>query len=557
MRHSVLSCLLALGACTPSPNRTKPHDTSATPPVDPTETGQPSDPDETGTTDDTDETGTTPEPEPVVPAGTCAGPTRDHVAYSWNPVDDTSTTPGVLDVRQYRLREIGRQSDGTFDAAVWDPLVERLRTTPEGQRAIIVRADSLDVIPHAHPDDVPMYWDTGVAELAALLGDVADELLARGVTVDRVFHDFEWNFPDIRDTEETDQQSLRDTIVADPRYETEITPVFDRLTRALDGSAFPLTASLDEVAREHWTVVTYQYKRALLERKAAYYRTALYEPFITRFPDVQVSNYAFWDRGDLAMVPDLNGHTIHQVGVSGSNLHAGNRAALELYGRISPTNFTAFHNNPDPDTYPTTFENSRANAVRLAVRAAQSAAASAQSIDLWFSTKEWPGDTFAPTPLACGALWEDAGADCHDHWEESVYHSALLTNGALVLWSKAEKAPDSDARVQGVLDALNTLTGCDDRTPLGALNDGWSTHLLASGMRVEGWRIWRVGALQESPPPADWVSTADSGVEVYLEGEQIQFPDATVWPDQHGRQGVWVVQPVDAAMPTWTAADAP
>ena len=76
-------------------------------------------------------------------------------------------------------------------------------------------------------------------------------------------------------------------------------------------------------------------------------------------------------------------------------------------------------------------------------------------------------------------------------------------------------------------------------------------------MRVEGWRIWRVGALQESPPPADWVTTSDSGVEVSLEGERIQFPDASLWPEQHGDQGVWVVQSVDAALPTWTAAEAP
>lgn len=491
-------------------------------------------------TDDEPDTDT-----PPTPMGQCAGPRQSHLAYAWSPVVDPTATPNVINAGQVGIRDLF-DTTGTPKEDAWRTLENHWNTAGEGRRALVLRAWNSDTSPHNHPDDPPYYWDNGVAELTRQCEQLAAEMIVRGLQPDWVFLDYEWDLS--RGYLQRLSDAQRSALVNDARYATDIEPLFDILTNRWTEAALPFTGTPDSVLADPWTLHSYQWNRTMKRRQNVYYHRAITDTLQRSFPDVQVSNYDDWIPNNKDLVPDLNGHAQTIIGFSDGDVLAGTRSSVQIYARMGQI-INGWKNNPDSLQYPTSYPATPANALRLAVRKAASAVHPDVGVDLWVAPKKWSGHP-VETPLACPELADDENSECSEHWEESILHSVLLTNGPIIWWVPGASTPATDQRLQGLLSTLDEVAGCADRQSLGAVDTGWDAAVLVSGMRVESWNWWRITSTTY-PAPTEGLTETGSQIEVRWSDQTLVIPEGQRWTDTDA-QGVWVAQPATAAPPYWT-----
>ncbi len=424
-------------------------------------------------------------------------------------------------------------------------LAERLRARPEGRRAIVWRAFGNETLLQEHPDDatVPgpsgqaaqpgIWWESGATATSEVTRAVFEGLAARGVTLDWLFIDVEWDLsnwsigtcsgadPRVR----AEQESRWRAVEEDPRFPAILAPWREVAGTDVGGA---LAAELCP-----WVPGTERYLswNALMhDRTAAHYETAFFEPARAVFPSVRVSNYAYAHHDRRFRVPDLNGHAVMRYG---DGALVGTHQSPPCYGELGQV-----ADRPNAEISSTeTYGRTAFNSFRFAINTYRASALARPDVPM----APWVG----PRDYADGGRVPLARTDL---WDELVLHLGVSGPDALIYWNNAGfVSREGDEAFERALEELDRTVGCPSRRPLQTTLADWLGPWVVSGVEVAGRRVWRFTA--EDPATTlnlegdDWVAR--------VEGRTLRFPSAWLLEPEPGfARGVWVIQSSEAPMPS-------
>jgi hypothetical protein len=423
-----------------------------------------------------------------------------------------------------------------------DELAARLAQQPAGQRALVWRAWGNETTLQQHPLDhtVPgataqpaqpgAWWDAGADETATIAAAIYEGLASRGVTLDWVFADVEWNLSvwgvgtctAADDATRAAEESRWAAIADDPRFPELRDRWVDEL--GADGTV-PLQTQLCPI---QYGVDRYlQWNALMTERTAAYYARALFAPARATFPAIAVSNYDYAHHDPAFAIPDFNGHATMKFGAGAV---VGTHQSPPCYGSLGQV-----ADRPHPLISATsTYARTAFNSFRYAVNEYRARALARPDVPM--------------APWVAPRNFADAGRVPHAQtalWDELVLHLGLGAPAALIYWNNASDVTAlEDAALDAALRERNRLAGCGGAAPLQATLAAWDAPWVVSGVTVDDRRVWRF----TPEDPAVTLVAGEDGLVAQAGARRLVFPAAWVVPGPATR-GAWVVQAAGAAPP--------
>ena len=425
-----------------------------------------------------------------------------------------------------------------------DELAARLLARPEGHRALLWRSWSNETIPHLHPSDVTipgasdepaqpgLWWDAGAAETSEVVRAVLRGLATRGVTLDWLVIDLEWNVSnwsigtcDSSDAAQRAREISRwNAIAEDPRTPALLAEWSSRfgvdLTREFRADLCPMAYGTERYLA--WNAF-------MQERVAAYYERAFVDVARAVFPAIRVSNYDFSHNDPAFAVPDLNGHDTMRFG---RGAVVGTHQSPACYGILDQVSTRIVPRISDTTIYART----PFNAVRLAINEYRARALARPDVPV--------------APWVAPADYVEAGRAPHGGtplWAELMLHLGASAPDVLLYWNNSiAPSGDIDAAFESALTEVNRVVGCASRAIAVRGIAPWDAPWLVSGLSVDGRRVWRFTPEDES------TALVREGRDLVAQQgpRRIVFPDAwALAPVAPYTRGVWVLQAEGAAAP--------
>jgi hypothetical protein len=425
-----------------------------------------------------------------------------------------------------------------------DELAARLLARPEGHRALVWRSWSNETLPHLHPSDVTipgasgepaqpgLWWDAGADETSESVRAVLRGLATRGVTVDWLVIDLEWNLSnwsigtcDSSDpTQRAREISRWNAIAEDPRTPALLAEWSSRfgvdLTREFRADLCPMAYGAERYLA--WNAF-------MQERVAAYCERAFVDVARAIFPAIRISNYEFSHSDPAVAVPDMNGHDTMRFG---RGAIVGTHQSPACYGILGQVSTRIVPRISDTAIYART----PFNAVRFAINEYRARALARPDVPVapWVAPQDYVDEGRAAhggTPL----------------WAELMLHLGASAPDVLLYWNNSiTPSGDVDAAFEAALREVNRVVGCASRATAVRGLAPWDAPWLVSGLSVDGRRVWRF------TPEDETTALVREGRDLVAQQgtRRFVFPDAWALPAVAPfTRGTWVMQAEGAASP--------
>ena len=390
-----------------------------------------------------------------------------------------------------------------------------------------------------------VYMDKGVDKLVPWFEEFLTEFQNLGGILDGVILDTEivdmgsWYLSQ----DAKDDPLVYNTIVSDPRYETEIRPL-------LEERDFPFWENVTEYTPEIYSISNNLknaenvearaiWDRVMRNRVNSYLDQCVSQPLWKYFPDALVSDYQSADRASwYKFLSDTGDNSYGELTAGGGNSSkAGNTSNGNVYHSRPSESFYKESGNvvyKNPYSYTNAiYENSAFHMAMWEVNQFKNIYASTDNkkISAWLTSYNY-GDK----PLAYSA-----------YTTEIIYHLGMLNPQPFLSYVVSSEVPDVsyDDRMKVLdqqLNELDRVAGYADRAPI-EVPANWNDGYLLSGMYANGRNIWRI------TPDTTYVSleafqTEGKDPTFTVNGKTISFPGGTIIEDSKidavGSCGYWV-----------------
>lgn len=474
---------------------------------------------------------TPPDPEPAIAEGT-------FFALTWDPVYSKRGNfvhPFIL-----RKSDLDKGIDNAAQKA-------KYYTTglPVGRRSILIAPwkNELNDIMGTDTENY-IWWDNGTTELANLLDAFLQAYQNLGGQLDYIIGDYEksmsiWAL----NTGEEPIATKFDSIVNDPRYQTEIRPGLENL-----GFVFPTDPTINELfyVYRYWDnppqdgtqLSHYIWNNLMDQRKDGYLNQAIFEPARRYFPNVKYSNYNSMVKEAKYKFIDNNG-TKHYLG--GDNLSlAGTHSSPSLYGNLGAGLLTT----SPPEDYPGDFLSTPFNSMLFDQQKYRPGVVSAE------------GHLVMPWVAWRGKINEGVAYGDTDYYNENILHIGLGNPDPFLFFNNSLSSTyseEDDTIFSNLMFELDELVGFEDRKSLIDSTMDWGAKYILTGMEAGGRNVWRITP-DLSVPGVTVENFLHSDKNKYIKfkiGDQIvKFPEGSYIykPEKENSSfGYWVISPIN----TW------
>lgn len=473
---------------------------------------------------------TPPDPEPAIAEGT-------FFALTWDPVyakRGNFVKPLVLSKANLQI--------GAAEAA--KKAKYSLTALPVGRRSILIApwTDNLSEMIASNVEN-HIWWNNGATELAVLLDEFFKEYSAIGGELDYIISDFErslsiWAL----NAAGGEPISVKfDSIVNDPRYQTEIRPRLEEL-----GFVFPTDTSLNELyyvynlgsnAPQDGTQLSHwKWNNLMEQRKDDYLNQAIFEPAKKYFPEIKYSNYNSMVKEEKYKIIDNLG-TKHYLGGDKPG-QAGTHSSPSLYGGLQEQLLTT----QQPEDYPGEFLWTPFNSLLFNQQRYRPTVVSTE------------GHKVMPWVAWRGKVNQNVAFGDTDYFNENILHIGLGNPDPFLYFNNALTSTyteKDDTIFSNLMFELDELVGFEDRKSLIDSTMDWGAKYILTGMEAGGRNVWRITP-DLSVPGVTLENFLHSDKNKYIKfkiGDQIvKFPEGSYiyTPEKENSSfGYWVISPVN------------
>jgi hypothetical protein len=388
-----------------------------------------------------------------------------------------------------------------------------------------------------------IWWDNGTNELAGLLDAFFQAYQNLGGELDYIIGDYEksMSISALKALGGDPIEVKFDSIVNDPRYQTEIRPKLEDL-----GFVFQSDTTINELyyVYKYWDnppqdgtqLSHYIWNNLMDQRKNGYLNQAVFEPVRKYFPNVKYSNYNSMVKEAKYKFIDNNG-TKHYLG--GDNLSlAGTHSSPPLYGSLGAQLLTT----SPPEDYPGDFLATPFNSVLFDQQKYRPAVVSTEDHHVmpWVA---WRGK------INEGVAYGDT-----DYYNENILHIGLGNPDPFLFFNNSLSSTyseEDDTIFSNLMFELDELVGFEDRRSLIDSTMDWGAKYILTGMEAGGRNVWRITP-DLSVPGVTLENFLHSDKNKYIKfkiGDQIiKFPEGSYIykPEKENSSfGYWVISPIN------------